>query len=137
MKQKQITDKMRYRQSVINYAKKNGVSQTARVYHINRSYIYRWKKRFDGTIKSLANLPTTPKSHPNQHTQEEIKLIKNMFSKNKNTGLVVFWVKLKQRGYTRSISTFLYINILQLMNILDIVILKFMEKNQHIILINF
>lgn len=27
-----------------------------------------------------------------------------MYKKNKETGLVVFWVKLKQRGYTRSIS---------------------------------
>ena len=28
-----------------------------------------------------------------------------MFKRNKDTGLVVFWVKLKQRGYTRSISS--------------------------------
>ena len=32
-------------------------------------------------------------------------LIENMLRRNKNTGLVVFWVKLRLRGYTRSISS--------------------------------
>lgn len=45
-----------------------------------------------------------PNSHPNQHTEEEIDLIKSMLSRNKHTGLVVFWVKLRQKGYTRSIT---------------------------------
>ena len=45
-----------------------------------------------------------PHSHPNQHTEEEIKLVKNIRRRNPHAGLVVFWVKLRQRGYTRSIS---------------------------------
>ena len=105
MKKKRITELMRYRQSIIRYAKKYGVSQTARVYKINRTYIYRWKNRYDGTLESLRNLPTIPKSHPYQHTKDEIKLITDMFAKNKETGLVTFWIKLKQRGYTRSCSS--------------------------------
>ncbi len=105
MKKKRITELMRYRQSIIKYAKKNGVSRVARVYKTNRTYIYRWKKRYDETIYSIDNLPTTSKSQPREHTKEEIKLIKNMFSKNKETGLVMFWIKLKQRGYTRSCSS--------------------------------
>ena len=96
---------MRYRQSIIKYAKKYGVSHAARVYKINRTYIYRWKNRYNGTLESLRNLPTTPKSHPKQHTKNEIKLIKDMFRKNKDTGLVTFWLKLKTRGYTRSCSS--------------------------------
>lgn len=96
---------MRYRESLIKYAKKYGVSKASRVYNTNRQYIYRWKKRYDGTILSLSNNSRRPKSHPKQHTLNELKLIKDMFKKNENTGLVVFWVKLKQRGYTRSISS--------------------------------
>lgn len=42
--------------------------------------------------------------HPNQHRPDEIKLINDMRRRNPNAGLVVFWVKLRQRGYTRSIS---------------------------------
>ena len=42
--------------------------------------------------------------HPNRHKSDEIKLINDMRRRNPNAGLVVFWVKLRQRGYTRSIS---------------------------------
>ena len=113
MKRQTITEEMRYRLSLIKYARKNGVSKTARIYKINRQYIYRWLNRYDGNIRSLANKSTRPKSHPNMHTPEEIKLIKDMYAKNKNTGLVTLWVKLQQRGYTRSISS-LYRNMIKL-----------------------
>ena len=46
-----------------------------------------------------------PHSHPNQHTEQELKLITDMRRRNPNAGLVVFWVKLRQRGYTRSITS--------------------------------
>ncbi len=58
----------------------------------------------DGTVRSLADRSHRPHSHPNQHTDAEIKLIKNMRRRNPSAGLVVFWIKLCQRGYTRSIS---------------------------------
>lgn len=61
-------------------------------------------KRYDGDIRSLKNQSKKPKSHPSQHSKQEIKLIKDMFAKNKDTGLVVLWVKLKQRGYTRTVK---------------------------------
>ena len=99
-----ITKTMRYRQSLIHYAQKHGVTKAAIHYKTNRQYIYRWMKRYDGTLQSLADRSHRPHSHPNQHTPEEIKLILNMLRRNKNTGLVVFWVKLRQRGYGRSIS---------------------------------
>lgn len=99
-----ITQTMLYRQSLISYAAKHGVTKAAIRYHTNRQYIYRWRKRYDGTLQSLADRSHRPHHHPNQHRPEEIKLIDNMRRRNPNTGLVVFWVKLRQRGYTRSIS---------------------------------
>ena len=99
-----LTQTMRYRQSLIRYAQKHGVTKAAMRYKTNRQYVYRWLKRYDGTLQSLADRSHRPHRHPNQHTPEEIKLILNMLRRNKNTGLVVFWVKLRQRGYTRSIS---------------------------------
>lgn len=80
------------------------VIAAARRYNISRSLIYRWRKRYDGTLQSLQDCSHKPHSHPNQHTDEEIDLIKNMRKKNKHTGLVVFWIKLKQKGYTHSIT---------------------------------
>lgn len=95
---------MRFRQAVIEYSLKHGVTKAAIRYKTNRQYIYRWCKRYDGTLGSLADHSHRPHSHPNQHTKEEIKLILDMRRRNPNTGLVVFWVKLRLRGYTRSIS---------------------------------
>jgi transposase InsO family protein len=61
-------------------------------------------KRYDGTLQSLEDRSHRPNNHPNQHKPEEIRLIDNMRRRNPNDGLVVFWIKLRQRGYTRSIS---------------------------------
>ena len=99
-----VTQITRRRQAIIEYSIKKGVSAAARRYNVSRQLIYRWKKRYDGTLESLKDRSHRPHSHPNQHTDEEIELIKRMRKKNKHTGLVVFWVKLKQRGYTRSIT---------------------------------
>lgn len=99
-----ITQTMLFRQALIVYADKYGVTKAAIRYRTNRQYIYRWRKRYDGTLQSLADRSHRPHSHPNQHRPDEIKLIDDMRRRNPNTGLVVFWVKLRQRGYTRSIS---------------------------------
>mgnify|MGYP003734690667 FL=1 len=95
---------MRFRQALIEYSFKYGVTKAAIKYRTNRQYIYRWRKRYDGTLQSLADRSRRPHSHPNQHTPEELKLIADMRRRNPEAGLVVFWVKLMQRGYTRSIT---------------------------------
>ena len=99
-----ITQTMRFRQALILYSFKHGVTKAAIRYKVNRQYIYRWRKRYDGTLQSLADKSHRPHHHPNQHTPEELKLISDMRKRNPNAGLVVFWVKLRQRGYTRSIT---------------------------------
>ena len=99
-----ITQTARYRQSLILYAQKHGVTEAAKRYRTYRQYIYRWMKRYDGTLQSLEDHSHRPHSHANQHRPEEIKLIDDMRRRNPNAGLVVFWVKLRQRGYSRSIS---------------------------------
>ena len=99
-----VTQKARYRQAIIRYADKYGVTKAADRYDVNRQYIYRWKKRYDGTLQSLADKSHRPHHHPNQHTQQELKLISDMRRRNPHAGLVVFWVKLRQRGYTRTVT---------------------------------
>ena len=99
-----ITQDMRFKQVVIEYSFKHGVTKAAIRYKTTRQNIYRWRKKYDGTLKSLADRSHRPHSHPNQHTEAETKLIKDMRRRNPHAGLVVFWVKLRQRGYTRSIS---------------------------------
>lgn len=95
---------MRFKQVVIEYSLKYGVTKAAIRYKTSRQNIYRWRQKYDGTVQSLADRSHRPHSHPKQHTADEIELIRNMRRRNPHTGLVVFWVKLRQRGYTRSIS---------------------------------
>ena len=99
-----ITQDMRYRLSLIKYAEKFGVTNAAIKYKTNRQYIYRWKRRYDGSWESLRDRSRRPHHHPNQHTPDEIALISRMRRRNPNAGLVVFWVKLRMRGYQRSIT---------------------------------
>ena len=101
---KTITQTMRFRQALVEYSLKNGVTKAAIRYKVNRQYVYRWRKRYDGTLQSLADKSHRPHHHPNQHTPEELKLIADMRKRNANAGLVVFWVKLRKRGYSRSIT---------------------------------
>ena len=42
---------MRFRQAVLEYSNKYGVTRAAIRYKLNRQYIYRWRKRYDGTVR--------------------------------------------------------------------------------------
>ena len=98
---KRITQDMAYRQSLMKYAENYGVSRASRKYNRSRSYIYFWKTRWDGTVQSLACQSRRPHSHPNQHTEAELKLIRDMRRRNPELGMVELWHRLRKRGYTR------------------------------------
>jgi transposase len=94
-----------YRKALIKYSNRYTVTKAARRYKVTRQYIYYWKNRYDGSLKSLYDKSTRPHSHPTEHTSSELKLIKDMRRRNPKDGLVVFWVKLRQRGYNRHVSS--------------------------------
>ena len=97
-----ITQDMRYRLSLIKYADKYGVTKATIKYKTNRQYLYRWKRRYDGSIESLRDLSRQPHYHSNQHTPDEIKLINDMRRHNQDAGLVILGVKLMQLGYAKT-----------------------------------
>lgn len=99
-----LTQTLRRRQAIVEYAKKHGVTASSRRYNVSRPTIYSWIKRYDGELQSLKNYSRKPKHHPNEHTEEELKLIRNMCRRCPHDGIVVLWVKLQKRGYTRSLS---------------------------------
>ena len=100
-----ITQDMKYRYSLMKYAETYGVSRASRKYNKTRSYIYFWKARFDGSIESLACQSRRPHSHPNQHTESELKLISDMYRRNPKLGIVELWSRLRKRGYSRCIES--------------------------------
>ncbi len=97
-----ITEEMKYRKRMCEYAIKNGVTKAARKYHTNRKFVYRQLEKYDGTLRSLALKSRKPHYHPNAHTKEELELIKKVKSRYGIDGLAEVYVQLKKRGYKRS-----------------------------------
>ena len=98
---------MRFRKRLCDFALKNGVTKAARRYHTNRKFVYRQLEKYDGTVRSLALKSRRPHSHPNSHTEKELKLIKAIYSRYKCDGLAEVYVQLVKRGYTRSYGSML------------------------------
>lgn len=100
-----ITEEMRVRKKMCEYALKYGVSKAARRYNTYRQFIYRQLDKYDGTVESLALKSRKPKTaHPNQHTEEEIQLVKKKYQRFSHEGLAEVYAQLKRAGYTRSFN---------------------------------
>ena len=80
-----------------------GVDFVCRRYHISESSLMRWNKKFDGTKESLADKSHRPKSpHPNSHTEQELKWIKDLHRRNPHISVCELYGKLRlQKGYSR------------------------------------
>ena len=98
-----ITEEMRFRQRVVEYAIKHGNNaKAARRYDTSRQQVQRWRKKYDGTVQSLANNSRRPHSHPRQHTEKEIKLLKKKYRYHRHEGLAQVYRKCRDSGYKRS-----------------------------------
>lgn len=97
-----ITEEMKYRKKMCEYALKHGATSSARKYHTNRRFVYRQLERFDGTVRSLALKSRRPHSHPNSHTPEELEMLQHIKHYYAFDGLAEMYVQAKKRGYKRS-----------------------------------
>ena len=95
-----------FRQAVVNYSFNFSVPAAVRRFNVSRASVYRWRARFNGQSSFLQDRPRRPLHHSRQYTFEELALIQNMHRRNPHAGLVLFWVKLRKRGYSRSIPAF-------------------------------
>jgi len=102
---KSITEEMRFRQRLCEYALKYGVKRAARRYHTNRQFVYRQLKKYDGDVRSLALKSRKPHKSPNAHNEEELGLIRRMLKRNGIYGLAEVYVRCKRNGYTRSFGS--------------------------------
>lgn len=80
-----------------------GVSFVCRRYHISKSSLLRWNKRFDGTKESLTDKSHRPHTkHPNAHTDTELKWIRDLHRRNPHISVCELYGKLRlQKGYSR------------------------------------
>lgn len=100
-----ITEEMRFRQRLCEYAKKKGVIQASRKYQTNRMFVYKQLKKWDGTVKSLSLQSRRPKTHPNKHTEEELHLISIMYLEHGLYGNAELYVRLQELGCNRSFGS--------------------------------
>lgn len=97
-----ISEEYRVRQRAVEYAiKYNNNSKAALKYKTSRQQIKRWRDRYDGTVQSLMPRSRRPKSHPNQHTQEEIDLIMKKYKRFAFEGLAQVYTEASKLGYNR------------------------------------
>lgn len=80
-----------------------GISFVTRRYHISKSSLLRWNKKFDGTKESLLDKSHRPlKPHPNSHTAQELKWIQDYHRRNPHISVCELYGKLRTaNGYSR------------------------------------
>lgn len=85
------------------YRNGSSISFVCRRYKISNSSLMRWNKKFDGTKESLidkSHKPLTP--HPNAHTEQEIKWIRDYIRRNPTISLCELYGRLRtDKGYSR------------------------------------
>lgn len=95
------------KEKALRLLKRNTIEFVAHRYHCTIQTIYRWRRQYDGTLKSLANgshRPHTP--HPNAQTDEEKKHINDLIHRNPNIGLNELYGKLRLNyAYSRNPAT--------------------------------
>ena len=89
--------------AVLLYRNGNPISFVCRRYKCSKASLMRWNRKFDGNKESLidkSHRPLTP--HPNAHTEQELKWIKDYTKRNPHISLCELYGKLRcEKGYSR------------------------------------
>jgi len=82
--------------NALKLLKTSTIEFVAHRYHCHTTTIYRWRLRYNGSMESLEPkycAPYTP--HPNRHTDDEVKHIKDLIKRNPHIGLNELYGKLR------------------------------------------
>ena len=101
-----VTQEAHHRQRMLSYFSSHGATKTAIRYKTSRKTVYKWVERYDGTLESLEDRSHRPHSHPRQHSEEELALIKRYIKRNGRKDLLLTYQRLRERGYSRHYGSF-------------------------------
>ena len=89
--------------SVKLYRQTKDIRFVCRRYHISKASLMRWNKLYDGTRASLVPKSHRPLTqHPNAHTEEELKWIRDYHRRSPNISLCEMYGKLREeKAYKR------------------------------------
>ena len=99
-----VASEAHYRQRVVRYSHKHGVTQAGIRFRRSRQAIYEWRRKYNGSWKSLKEGSHRPKRHPRQHTEEEKSLIMRHYARNKDDRILL-WATIRDNGYKRSYAS--------------------------------
>lgn len=96
-----------WRQKIIKHSYKHDVKDACIRYKVSKSYIYKWRERFDGVNeKSLENQSRSHYSHPKEITQNEKEIILKFILKHLNElAFEDMAIELKKTGIDRHYVT--------------------------------
>jgi len=102
-----VTQEAYHRQRMIAYFRVHGGTKTGIRFKVSRKTVYKWAARYDGTLESLRDSSHRPHSHPKQHTESELALIRRYIRRNGRGDLLLTYQKLRdEKGYTRHYGSF-------------------------------
>ncbi len=85
------------------YRQTKDISYVCRKYKISKASLMRWNKQYNGTRESLQPKSHRPLTqHPNAHTEQELKWIKDYHRRNPNISICELYGKLREdKAYSR------------------------------------
>ena len=86
-----------FRQQIMRYLKNHTVTEASLRFKTSRKTIYKWKKRYDGTIKSLEDRSHRPHHLRKSHTDKEIKIIKRLMKKYKWKDVILAYQEMREK----------------------------------------
>ena len=97
-----ITQDAYARQRMVDYFKKHGNgTETAIRYKVSRKTLYKWVRRYDGTLESLMEKSHRPHHSPRAHTEKELKQIRRMMKKHHWEDVILAYQDMREKyGYT-------------------------------------
>ena len=101
-----VTQEAYHRQRMVKYYEKHGGTETGIRYKVSRKTVYKWVRRYDGSVESLKDRSRRPHRHPRQHTEEEEAQIRRYIKRNGRKDLLLTFQKLREQGYTRHYGSF-------------------------------
>lgn len=100
-----ITQEAYQRQRILKWAEKKGVTDAAIRYKVSRKTVYKWKKRYDGTLESLKDRSRAPHHVPRKQTEEEVAQVLR-YAKRYAGDWLLGYEKARANGYSRSYGCF-------------------------------
>lgn len=100
-----ITQEAYQRQRILKWAEKKSVTAAAIRYKVSRKTVYKWKKRYDGTLESLKDRSRAPHRIARKQTEEEQAQVMR-YAKRYAGDLLLGYERARANGYSRSYGCF-------------------------------